>query len=264
MSFALDINAISSALGQASRRFDIDLIPQCESTNSLLLARAEVGAPSGTVLISEHQTAGRGRRGRAWISAPGDSLTFSVLWRFSPGIVPAGLSLAAGLAVAMALARLGVGGTAGDATVQLKWPNDILQSGRKLGGILIELQPGASHAAVIGIGLNLRLPAAMPEDIRLTAAALPPGINANELMAAVLAALLSVLERFSFSGFSSLREEWLRLHAFQDAPVCLLSDFDPPREGVSRGVDVDGALLFESAGRVERVLSGEVSVRSVA
>lgn len=259
MSF-VDINVIASALGHASCRFDIDVISECASTNSLLLARAETGAPGGTVLISEQQTAGRGRRGRVWISAPGDSLTFSVLWRFAPGTAPSGLSLAVGLAVARAISRLGAGETA----VQLKWPNDILLAGRKLGGILIELQPGAPNTAVIGIGLNLRLPDAMPEDIRLTAAALPPGISPNEALAGILAALLSVLERFSVSGFASLREEWLRLHAFQDVPVRLLSDFDPPCDGICRGVDTDGALLFESAGGVGRVLSGEVSLRSAA
>jgi BirA family biotin operon repressor/biotin-[acetyl-CoA-carboxylase] ligase len=259
MTFVLDISAISSALGDAARRFDIDLVAECASTNSVLMARAETGAagaPGGTVLVCEHQSAGRGRRGRAWVSAPGDSLTFSLLWRFPKGTSPAGLSLVAGLAVVRALART-------QTSAQLKWPNDILLDDRKLGGILVELVPGAPHSAVIGIGLNLRLPVAMPDDVRATAAALPNEVAPNELLADVLKELLDVLERFSAGGFSTLRDEWLAVHAFQDAPVRLLSDFDPPREGICRGVDDDGALLFESGGMVSRVLSGEVSLRSV-
>jgi BirA family biotin operon repressor/biotin-[acetyl-CoA-carboxylase] ligase len=102
----------------------------------------------------------------------------------------------------------------------------------------------------------------MPDDLRATATALPNEASPNDLLADVLKELLSVLERFSAGGFSALREEWLAVHAFQDAPVRLLSDFDPPREGICRGVDDDGALLFESGGMVSRVLSGEVSLRS--
>ena len=97
------IAAIAATLGDAARRFDIDLLASCDSTNAVLLARAEAGAPSGTVVIATEQTAGRGRRGRSWFASPGDSLAFSLLWRFAPGTAPAGLSLAIGVAVARAL-----------------------------------------------------------------------------------------------------------------------------------------------------------------
>ena len=160
------IAAIASALGPLARRFDVDVLDTCASTNAELLARAETGAASGTVLVANEQTAGRGRRGRSWIASPGDSLTFSLLWRFAPGTAPAGLSLAVGLAVARALQKVGAGDTA------LKWPNDILRNRRKLGGILVELLPGAPHAAVIGIGINLHLPADLPADVRAASAAL--------------------------------------------------------------------------------------------
>ncbi len=79
------IAAIADALGPLARRFDIDVLDRCDSTNAVLLARAEAGAPSGTVVIANEQTAGRGRRGRSWFASPGDSLTFSLLWRFAPG-----------------------------------------------------------------------------------------------------------------------------------------------------------------------------------
>lgn len=261
MPLSFDIARIAAALSTDSRRFDVDVVAECESTNSLLMARAEAGVPSGSVVVAERQTAGRGRRGRSWISAVGDSLTFSLFWRFAPGTLPAGLSLAVGLAVARAIAKVGAGGTA---IPTLKWPNDILIEGRKLGGILIELLPGSPHAAVIGIGINLRLPAAMPDDIRATAAALPVGIDPHILLAAVLGELRAVLETFANAGFAALREEWQARHAFQDQPVRLLSDFAAPREGICRGVDTDGALLFEDASGIERILSGEISLRSAA
>jgi BirA family biotin operon repressor/biotin-[acetyl-CoA-carboxylase] ligase len=255
----IDIARIAATLGSDARRFDIDVVAACESTNSLLLARAEAGAPSGSVLIAEHQTAGRGRRGRAWISAVGDSLTFSLFWRFAAGTLPAGLSLAVGLAVARAIAKVGAEGTALPA---LKWPNDILLAGRKLGGILVELLPGSPHAAVIGIGINLRLPAAMPDEVRATATALPAGTDPHALLAALLGELRTVLATFGHAGFAALREEWQALHAFQNAEVRLLSDFSAPREGLCRGVDADGALLFETKDGIERILSGEISLRS--
>lgn len=251
------IAAIAAKLGNAARRFDIDLLPSCDSTNAVLLARAEAGAPSGTVVIAEEQTAGRGRRGRSWFSSPGDSLTFSLLWRFAPGTAPAGLSLAAGVAVARALQKVGAGDTA------LKWPNDILKEGRKLGGILVELVPGAPHAAVIGIGINLQLPPGMPDEVRAASAAVGAidAADSDALYAAMLGELLAALESFGSEGFAALRAEWLARHAFQDVPVSIASDFGAPVLGICRGVDGDGALLLDVDGRRERILSGEVSLR---
>lgn len=261
---------IAAKLGSAARRFDIDLLPSCDSTNAVLLSRAEAGAPSGTVVIAEEQTAGRGRRGRSWFASRGDSLTFSLLWRFEPGTAPAGLSLAVGVAVVRALekATAGVGADSpcGKA-MALKWPNDILKDGRKLGGILVELVPGAPHAAIIGIGINLHLPAGMPNDLRAASAALDANgtggtaVDSNALYAALLGELLHTLESFAGGGFAAIRAEWLARHAFQDALVTLTSDFGPPAAGVCRGVDTDGALLLEVDGRIERILSGEVSLR---
>ena len=275
MTSAFDATRLVAALGPASRRFDVDLLPQCDSTNSMLLSRAEAGAASGTVVAATLQTAGRGRRGREWIAAPGDSLTFSLLWRFAPGSVPTGLSLAVGVAVARALEKVmhsriqsdGAGDTPqsnSSWTAALKWPNDILHQGKKLGGILIELVPGAPHVAVIGIGINRRLPAALSPDVRATAAALGDHIEINVLMAALLNELLLLLESFAIAGFTALRTDWLARHAFQDSPVVLLSDFSPPRQGICRGVDKEGALLLEVDGHIERILSGEISLRAAA
>jgi BirA family biotin operon repressor/biotin-[acetyl-CoA-carboxylase] ligase len=265
----LNLSVISRCLGDSACRFDVDLMDCCDSTNAVLLARAENDAPSGTVVIAANQTAGRGRRGRTWISAPGDSLVFSLLWRFVPRTSPAGLSLAVGLAVANALAKVGAGGTAqaGSAArmgTALKWPNDLLREDRKLVGILVELVPGAPHAAVIGIGINLRLPATLPAELKGRCAALDGAVDPNALLAAILTELLAVLGVFAAHGFAALRADWTALHAFENAPVQLLSDFAPPRAGICRGVDDDGALLLETGGRIERVLSGEISLRSAA
>lgn len=166
-----------------------------------------------------------------------------------------------GVAAVRALGKLGVGDTA------LKWPNDILRQGKKLGGILVELVPGAPHAAVIGIGINRRLPTALPPEVRSTAAALDEAlgerkVDGNALLAALLGELLLALEDFSISGFMALRPDWLAYHAFQNKPVVLLSDFSPPRHGICRGVNDSGALLLEVDGRIERIFSGEISLRA--
>jgi BirA family transcriptional regulator, biotin operon repressor / biotin---[acetyl-CoA-carboxylase] ligase len=252
---SLFIQDVAAALGSLAPRFDVDVLAECDSTNARLLERAEAGAGSGTVIAAGRQTAGRGRMGRIWFSAPGDSLTFSLLWRFPRGTSLGGLSLAVGVALAETLSALAAGGVA------LKWPNDVLLDGRKLAGVLIELVPGAPNAAVIGIGLNLRLPASLPEDVRAQAAALASDVPASELLGRLLAALHGVLEQFAVGGFVALRERWLRSCAHLDVPVRILSEFALPLEGHCIGVDVDGALMVETAVCIQRILSGDVSLR---
>src|SRR6185503_9281051 len=132
----------------------LEVVDTASSTNSLLLARAAAGADSGTVIAAEWQSAGRGRAGRAWLAGIGGALVFSVLRRFAQGAgVLSGLSLAVGVAVVRGLHAI-LGCRAG-----LKWPNDIVWEGKKVGGILIELSGDmlGPSTAVIGIGLNVRL-----------------------------------------------------------------------------------------------------------
>lgn len=279
LSTNLDPAAIAHALGNHARNFDVDLVDQCESSNSLLLTRAAAGAPSGSVVVARHQTAGRGRRGRAWVSGPGESLTFSLLWRLPAGVPPAGLSLAAGLAVIRAIRRVVTGDSSAHtvATIagsvpanlpQLKWPNDILLDGRKLGGILVELLPGAAHAAVIGCGLNISLPVAMPAELCRTSAAMnecvqnhDQELDPNNLLAAVLIELLLILEQFAVQGFASLQKEWMMNDAFGNQAVRITSEFAAPVDGICCGVNPDGALRLEVDGEIRVVLSGEVSLR---
>lgn len=258
----LDAAAVRTQLGAKANHFCLELLDDCASTNTLLLARARGGAPSGSVLGCELQSAGRGRRGNDWQSGLGGSLTFSLLWRFSQGAAGlSGLSLAAGVAVARALASVGVAG------VQLKWPNDLLHAGRKLGGILIELQGEAAgpSAAVIGVGLNLRLRGRLRDaiaqpvtDLAAIAGELPPR---NRLLAAILIELARVLADFAHYGFAPLRQEWIARHAHQGKSVTLSSADGNTLAGRAAGVAEDGALLLETARGVQRCVNGQLSLR---
>lgn len=256
----IDLTELRSRLGAAAVRFDVDALTVCDSTNSLLMERAGHGAPSGTVVVADEQTAGRGRRGRNWQSTPADSLTFSLLWRFSCRAERlAGLSLAVGVAVARALNGLGA------RELGLKWPNDILVAGQaKLGGILIELQGGRdSTAAIIGIGLNLRVPTAdVGQPVAGLADALTVLPDRHGLLAALLRELAAVLDLFASQGFAALREEWQAQHAWQGRPIRLLADGVEQAAGTCLGADDDGALLLDTPAGVIRHWSGELSLRS--
>src|SRR5262252_3570786 len=150
----LDAKALAARAAGFASPLRVEVLEQCASTSSELLERAGEGAASGSVVACEHQSAGRGRRGNRWFSAVGGSLAFSLLWRFAqgPGAL-SGLSLAIAVLAARALEREGIAG------VQLKWPNDLVWRGRKLGGILVEVSGEAQgpSAVVIGVGLNVRL-----------------------------------------------------------------------------------------------------------
>ena len=258
----IDPVRVRPLLGALAPRFDVDALAEGSSSNDLLLERAAKGAGSGTVLVVDRQTAGRGRRGRQWQSSPEASLTFSVLWRFDGGVARlAGLSLAVGVALARALAALGATG------IRLKWPNDVLHEGRKLAGILVELSSERrGMVAVIGIGLNLAPPVA-PEALDVPPAALaeilPNTPERHLLLATILAELAPVLDVFAATGFSSVREAWQELHAWQGRAVSVLRDGRVDLAGVCRGADADGALLIETASGLERCLSGDLSLRAV-
>jgi BirA family biotin operon repressor/biotin-[acetyl-CoA-carboxylase] ligase len=261
----IDPVRLQSLLGIASGRFDVDALTECESTSSLLLERASKGAPAGSVVVADRQTAGRGRRGRNWLSSPESSLTFSVLWRFEGSVDRlAGLSLAVGVALARAL------GACGAPATKLKWPNYHLLGDAKLGGILVELQSERrSMFAVIGVGLNLQMPAADAESevfgqpAAALAQVLSPLPDRHDLLARILVELALVLDCFTAGGFATLRDEWLARHAWQDRPVRLLRDGVTEKEGVCRGADADGALLIQTDTGIERCLSGDLSLRAI-
>lgn len=262
-SLLIDPLRLQPLLGAVGDRISVDSLSECASTNSELYQRAGLGAPSGSVIVTGHQTAGRGSRGRHWAASPQASLTFSLLWRFDCEMSRlAGLSLAVGVGVVRALEACGA------TAVSLKWPNDILYDNAKLGGILIELLSDAQGpAAVIGLGLNLSLPTALDLDaLALKPAALDqlldPVPERHRLFALLLVELDAVLERFSSGGFAAVRDEWQAHNAWQDKPVQLLREGRVEMEGVCRGADVDGALLVQTASGIERCLSGDLSLRA--
>ena len=256
----IDPFLLKTQLTHLAPRFNVEALAECDSTNSEMLRRAALGAPAGTVIVADRQQAGRGRRGRPWLSSPQGSLTFSLLWRF-PTPALAGLSLAVGLGLARALQQLGAQG------IRLKWPNDVLleREGEcaKLAGTLIELASDRrGMQAVIGIGLNLTLPAeTLPQPVAglAQACAMPP--ERHVVLAALLVELAGVLDRFAVDGFAGLKSEWQALHAWQDREVVVLDEAAPPLRGLCRGVDDEGALLLAGESGLHRVLAGDVSLR---
>lgn len=240
--------------------FNLMLRHEVDSTNSQLLGMAQAGQAHKSVLAAEWQSGGRGRRGRAWQSAPGGGLTFSLLWRFNrPLTALSGLSLAVGVALARGLRRLGLPG------VGVKWPNDILIDDGKLAGILIETHGDMLSAAtaVIGIGLNVRPPAVAPDEYRMAAMEEIAGrrFDRNELLLGLLAELDVVLKGFDQQGFAPFRAEWQSLHAWQGLPVRVLGAGQESFEGVAKGVDDTGVLIVATADGLRAIHSGEVSLR---
>ena len=251
-------------LGRHAARFDIDVLDQTGSTNTDMLDRATHGARSGSVLAAESQTQGRGRRGRDWHSSPGGALTFSILWRFDQGAgFLSGLSLVVGIALARVLRKHGA------ADVMLKWPNDLLWRHLKLAGILIELAGDimGPTVAVIGIGINLRLPESVKARIDQPAVDLAKiGVeeDRNRLFAEILGEFDSVLRKFSTEGFAPFREEWDRLHAYQDKMVRVRMPDQSEIEGRVQGVADDGALLLHTRAGPRKFYGGEMSLRGTA
>ncbi|MES2770932.1 MAG: biotin--[acetyl-CoA-carboxylase] ligase [Pseudomonadota bacterium] len=253
---------LKALLSPVQGRFDVDVLAECTSTNSVLSARAAQGAPSGLVVVADRQTAGRGRRGRSWVSHLHEaeaSLSFSLLWRCAGGVERiSGLSLAIGVAVARALDALGA------QKIGLKWPNDILFDGRKLGGILVELQSEQNATqAIIGIGLNLQLPPT--EQLEHPVAALAHSCtllpSRQQVLAQLLIELAGVLDQFAEHGFAALRSEWQQRHVWHQQSVHLLRDGQIEQAGLCQGVDTDGALLILNEQGLVRCLSGDLSLR---
>jgi len=259
---ALDEDAIRTQLDSTLRKRlpDFNISWQMDSTSSVLLQRAAQGAPDVSICLAEVQSAGRGRRGREWISPLGGNVYFSLLKRFSAGMgALAGLSLVAGVALVQALADCGVVGAG------LKWPNDVLADGRKLAGILVELGGeflGPCYA-VIGIGINLRLPDASKVDqpsVDLASLCGKQAPSRNLLIARLLTRLVDALDRFERAGFAPFREEFTRHDVLAGRSVRVQTP-NGVREGVADGIDERGALRVRHGGADAVYDSAEVTVR---
>lgn len=258
----LDYDSVLAAIGEQRAWFKLELHDTLESTNSYLMKQAAAGAAHATCVATSLQTHGKGRRGRSWQAGLGASLTFSLLWRFQTGASAlSGLSLAVGVALIRTLHALGVTGA------ELKWPNDVLYQYQKLAGILIELQGDMEgpSAAVIGIGINLRLSEHVRRHIDQAAIDLhsitSQPVNPSELLGNLLRHLADVLSEFEQHGFEQLREEWVRHHAYQGQPVRLILPDSREIHGVASGIAADGVLLVETPMGIQRFSAGEITLR---
>jgi BirA family biotin operon repressor/biotin-[acetyl-CoA-carboxylase] ligase len=263
---ALREEAIEAALGGDARAHLASLVVEwtLESTNTKLLDSLPPAAGCASVVLAEHQTGGRGRRGRSWVAPPGGAVCLSVAWQYAelPADLSA-LSLVVGLCAVNALHELGIEG------VNLKWPNDLVTRNGKLGGILIEMraEAGGPVHVVIGIGLNVLLDEGaraavkaagnVADDIR---AHRDPAPDRNAIVAGVLRRLVPALRDFPRHGLKPHLSHWGACDALFDRPVNV-ENAGEITSGIARGVDSHGALLVETPGGVQRFISGEVSVR---
>lgn len=238
----------------------VTVLPVVDSTNQYLLDRlAEL--TSGDACIAEYQQAGRGRRGRQWISPFGANLYLSMFWRLEQGPAAAmGLSLVIGIVMAEVLQRLGA------EQVRVKWPNDLYLNDRKLAGILVELTGKTGDAAqlVLGAGINMAMRDSNASQIdqrwiNLQEAGIT--IDRNELAAKLLNELRRSLRQFEIDGLAPFISRWRQLDNFIDRPVKLLIG-EQQIFGIARGIDQQGALLLEQEGVIKPFIGGEISLRS--
>lgn len=237
------------------------VVARCGSTNAALL---EEKAPGPLLLAAEEQTAGRGRRGRRWRSAPGAGATFSILRRMrcAPAAL-SGLSLAVGVAAARALRALGAVET------RVKWPNDLVVRGAKLGGILIETRVGAGETiAVVGIGINCRGDPVLARRLRRRIAALDecvdPAPSRNAVIATVAREVMAALARFERGGLAPFVAEWTALHAHEGERLRVRLADGRTLSGLARGVAASGALRLATARGVREIASGRIVQGRVA
>lgn len=261
----LSRRAIRAALSPHTRAQlgPLEVLLEVDSTNNWLREQARQGMDSGAVCLAELQHAGRGRRGRHWVSPFAGNLCLSLLWRSGQGAAAlGGLSLVTGIAVLRCLHALGI------RDAGLKWPNDVVIDGAKLAGILIDMagESAGPCAVVIGVGINVSLPvsAGAAIDQPWTELAALPGagtLSRNRLAGALIEQLFEVLNGFEQHGLQPYLDEWHRHDIAAGRPVSLQLPHATV-QGMARGVDASGALLIETGnGQQQRFLSGEVSLR---
>ncbi|VVE86459.1 biotin--[acetyl-CoA-carboxylase] ligase [Pandoraea bronchicola] len=282
---SLDGDRIRLHLAAACRHWQIEVVDATGSTNLDLLARLREDASCAPVVrAAMQQTAGRGQRGRAWQSVPGDSLTFSLAYVLPGGPAElAGLSLATGVAVVEGLSDLPL---SAPHALGLKWPNDVLLRGGKLAGILIETVPAGPGriGVVIGIGVNLRqagdvatridnaAAASAPADTGVATSVIPatppaalesvlPAPDMSSVLIALVQRLAAMLDRFAEHRFSAFRDDWEAMHAYGGASIRVIEHGRDLLHGVALGVDSQGCLRVATDEGERVVASGEVSVR---
>ncbi len=237
------------------------LLPIVDSTNSYLLneTKTQRVLSKATICLAEYQSAGRGRRGRQWVSPYGSNLYLSIDWQFDSGVAALeGLSLAVGVGVARALSSLNL------PDITLKWPNDILLNSRKLGGVLIEVV--GDHAgpcrAIVGVGVNVGMPDQTLDIDQpwIDLKSVCEGVSRNELAAALINQLTEVLVSFESKGLKPYIKEWRQLDAFKDRLVNVTSG-NSVVTGICCGIADNGALVVDVDGVKRNMHGGELSLR---
>lgn len=252
----LDAEVIKSTV---MPEWNVEILETIDSTNAYALRAIAQAQVAPLLVLAERQTAGRGRRGRPWVSPYGENLYYSLALRLDGGMRRLeGLSLVVGLAVLHALRDLGVTGA------RLKWPNDLLVGDQKLAGILLELvgDPGDAWQVVIGIGINVNMRSAPEVDRQWTSMRLQTGqlVDRNELVSNLSRSLGHYLERHADEGFDALREEWEQADAWRGRAVSLISGTSQV-DGIALGIDAQGGLRLEVEGREQSFSGGELSLR---
>jgi BirA family biotin operon repressor/biotin-[acetyl-CoA-carboxylase] ligase len=245
-------------LSQLPCSLKLNIFRTISSTNDYLMGKIDHSDFNRSICLSEHQSAGRGRRGRKWISPFGRNIYLSFGCQIPQGIGIAGLSLVIGMQVAKSLRDVGLAG------VELKWPNDVLLDDGKLAGILIEV--GASKEgklpAVIGVGINLAMEAYAAEEIeqKWSQAGARLNVSRNELAIRLITNIIAELESFSLTGFGPYQDAWSAFNAhFGKAVNVIMGDILV--EGVDQGVDAKGNLVLKTISGTRSFNAGEVSLR---
>jgi BirA family biotin operon repressor/biotin-[acetyl-CoA-carboxylase] ligase len=264
----LDADAIRAAMAEPARAHlaALEIAWSLDSTNSELLRR-DTPMRGCAVLLAERQSGGRGRRGRAWASPLAAHVYLSLARRFEGGLARlGGLSLVAGLAACEALRE------SGHADVGLKWPNDLVVAEgkglRKLGGLLVEGggEAGGAARAVIGLGLNVRMPAAAAGHIGQPwidlASMSPLTLSRNAIVARLLSHLLPALQQFDAHGLEPFLQRYATVDALSGRTL-RVHEGDGAWPAIALGIATDGALrVRDGTGRERRVHAGDVSVRA--
>ena len=261
---ALDAQAIGARLSPEAAQWlrGVKVFPAVDSTNSRMVKLAQSKPIDGLAWFAELQTAGRGRRGRRWVTPFGRSIAVSLGFELGlPVGAVGGLSLAVGLAVAEFLRHEGI-----DEAV-VKWPNDVYVGGAKVCGTLMEVVARAEQCAcIVGIGLNVDLPADAHAAIDQEVTDLRThglSMDRNGIAAALASRVVEAVRRFGREGFLPRRSAYDQLHLCQGRN-CRIVQGDQSREGVVLGVTGDGALQMRCAGEIIELTGGEVSLRPTA
>lgn len=252
---------LTAAASAATRRLDV--VFTTDSTNARLLDRARHDAIEGHVLTAEHQSAGRGRRGKQWQSPVASNIYLSLGYEFARLEELQCLSLFIGVGVVEALAAMGC------LDVALKWPNDVIWAGRKLAGILIESSPNSRGgiSVVVGIGVNVQVPAyaaeAIDQPFADLAQAVGGPVDRNAVCGCLISSMDAVIRATRRGERSSLLARYGHLDLLRDRPVQVRIG-DRVVNGVARGISADGELQVVADGTLVSFNAGEVSVRDAA